>query len=443
MQAKHVLAVYARGILMAFQGKEFTPEMKDLVVNLKHHYDQEKRSGKSVSTKNAAGRVAVGLGIGEATVKRIMAARKKQGAHAVHPAIAEEKERGKPPYSLSLNLQPVIREFIRHKNLKGQKITAGEILDYLFQRHSVEIPMSTFLDSLDRFGFTYGTGKRRTALKEQDYVVLARRKYLRKKTANRNDDGSLKRPEVYLDETYINKNHSCQFTWYLEKDGPWVNKPSGKGPRVIVVHAITEKGWVENAQLIFDANRRTGDYHGQMNWDNFSKWFQNQLLPNIPDNSIIILDNAKYHNVFAEGAFPTSSTRKIALCDWLEKNDIPWTDDMLKPELYELCKKLAPAPEYKLDQISESAGHSILRTPQYHPELQPIETCWGIVKNYIAAHCDFTMKNFRKQLPSAFAKVTKNTCQTLVAKVVKQEEKYWTEDYKLYQESESVGDLDC
>ncbi len=428
---------------MAFQGKEFTPEIKDLVVNLKHHYDQEKRSGKSVSTKNAAGRVAVGLGIGEATVKRIMAARKKQGTHAVHPAIAEEKERGKPPYRLSLNLQPVIREFIRQKNLKGQKITAGEILDYLFQRHSVEIPMSTFLDSLDRFGFTYGTGKRRTALKEQGYVVLARRKYLRKKIANRNDDGSLKRPEVYLDETYINKNHSCQFTWYLEEDGPWVNKPSGKGPRVIVVHAITEKGWVENAQLIFDANRRTGDYHGQMNWDNFSKWFQNQLLPNIPDNSIIILDNAKYHNVFAESAFPTSSTRKIALCDWLEKNDIPWTDDMLKPELYELCKRLAPAPEYKLDQIAESAGHSILRTPQYHPELQPIETCWGIVKNYIAAHCDFTMKNFRKQLPPAFAKVTKNTCQTLVAKVVKQEEKYWTEDYKLYQESESVGDLDC
>ena len=90
-------AVFARGILMAFQGKEFSPEMKDLVVNLKHHYDQEKRSGKSVSTKNATGRVAAGLGIGEATVKRIMAAHKKQRTYAVHPAMAEEIERGKPP----------------------------------------------------------------------------------------------------------------------------------------------------------------------------------------------------------------------------------------------------------------------------------------------------------------------------------------------------------
>jgi len=34
--------------------------------------------------------------------------------------------------------------------------------------------------------------------------------------------------------------------------------------------------------------------------------------------------------------------------------------------------------------------HSILRTPQYHPELQPIETCWGIVKNHMADQCDFT-----------------------------------------------------
>jgi transposase len=414
---------------MAFQGKEFTPEMKQLIVNLKQHFDKEKKAGKTVSTRNAIGRVAHGLGVGEVTVKRIMADH-KQGKVLV----VEKKERGKPPCRLSLNLQPVIRDFIRQKNLKGQQISAEQIRKYLLQKHSVEIPMSTFLRSLSRLGFTYGVGKRRTALKEQDYVVLARRRYLRRKIANRNNDGSLKRPEVYLDETYINKNHSGQFTWYLEEDGPWVNKPSGKGPRVIVIHAITVNGWVDNAQLIFEANKRTGDYHGQMNWGNFWQWFETQLLPNIPANSLIILDNARYHNVFAESAFPISTTRKEVLCNWLDKNSIPWTTDMLKPELYELCKRLAPAPEYKLDQIAEAAGHSILRTPQYHPELQPIETCWGVVKNYMAAHCDFTMKNFREYLPLAFAKVTSRTCKSLIAKVVKQEEKYWIEDSKLYEE---------
>ena len=150
---------------MAFQGKEFTAEMKQLIVNLKQHFDEEKKTGTTVSTKNATGRVAKGLRVGEATVKRIMAAAKYKREKSV---VVEEKERGKPPYRLSLNLQPIIREFIRKKNLKGQKIRAEQIQEYLLQKHSVEIPMSTFLRSLNRLGFTYGTGKRRTALKEQD-----------------------------------------------------------------------------------------------------------------------------------------------------------------------------------------------------------------------------------------------------------------------------------
>jgi hypothetical protein len=54
----------------------------------------------------------------------------------------------------------------------------------------------------------------------------------------------------------------------------------------------------------------------------------------------------------------------------------------------------------------------------------------------MAAHCDFTMKNFREQLPSAFGKVKPRTCKNLIAKVVKQKEKYWAVDSTLYEEIE-------
>ena len=224
----------------------------------------------------------------------------------------------------------------------------------------------------------------------------ARRAYLRAKRGNRNADGSLKRPEVYLDETYINKNHSSRFTWYLGEDGPRVNKPSGVGPRFIIVHAITQDGWVPEAQLVFEAKRRTGDYHGQMNWENFSRWLTVQLLPHVPPNALIILDNAGYHTVFVEQAFPTRTTSREEMRAWLNRTHIPWRDDMLKSELLELCRRFSPTPEYQLDRIAAEHGHSILRTPPYHPELQPIETCWAIVKNYMADHCDFTMGNLRK-----------------------------------------------
>jgi transposase len=50
-------------------------------------------------------------------------------------------------------------------------------------------------------------------------------------------------------------------------------------------------------------------------------------------------------------------------------------------------------PTCAIDEIAAENGHKIIRTPPYHPELQPIETCWGVVKNEIARNGDFTMAN--------------------------------------------------
>jgi hypothetical protein len=60
-------------IAMSFQGKDFTPAMKQLVINLKLHFDEERKHSKEVSTRNPTLRTAQGLDIGEITVKRIMA----------------------------------------------------------------------------------------------------------------------------------------------------------------------------------------------------------------------------------------------------------------------------------------------------------------------------------------------------------------------------------
>jgi transposase len=414
---------------MSFQGKEFTPEMAQLVVNLKNYFKSEKKAGPTTSTKDPAKRAAEALGVGLATVKRIMA--KSVKPFEGQPATPPQKDRGKPAFRLSSNLQPPIRELIRKNNLNGQRIGIEKVREYILVTYQVSIPSTTLWRTLKRWGFVHGTGKKRSTLKEKEHVVLARRKYLRIKRANRKHDGSLIRPEVYIDETFVNKNHSSRFTWYLNKDGPWVNKPSGKGPRLIILHAITKDGWVKDAELVFQAKQQSGDYHGQMNWDNFSKWFTEQLLPNIPPRSLIILDNASYHNTLQDNAFPTSTSSKEQLRRWLTHNNYQWREDMLKSELFDLCKRLAPVPEFQLDKLAEKAGHDILRTPPYHPELQPIETCWAIVKNNLANNCDFTMPGLKQRLPNAFAAVQSSTCKEIIAKVVKQEEIYWKEDGKI------------
>jgi transposase len=168
-----------------------------------------------------------------------------------------------------------------------------------------------------------------------------------------------------------------------------------------------------------------------MHHELFSKWFSEQLLPNIPKHSLIIMDNAPYHNVLSPHSAPTASCKKDEIRAWLIKNRIPVREDCLKAEWVELLDKVAPAPTYALDELASQQGHEILRTPPYHPELQPIETCWAVVKNQIARKSKFTMAHLLEQLDDAFDSVTEETCSGLIKKVREVEDKYWREDARL------------
>ena len=250
---------------------------------------------------------------------------------------------------------------------------------------------------------------------------------------------------MYLDETFINKNYSgSDLSWYCndwEEDplldktfGPYINRPSGKGERLIILNAVTSHGWVKNAKLVFQAKTCSGDYHGSMDEDNFTKWFINQLLPNIPDNSVIIMDNAPYHNMYAADGVPALNSKKSDMQQWLSDNDVYFDKDFLRSQLIELINEHRPPREYKIDNLLRNDPRyinrniEILRTPQYHPELQPIEKCWAVLKQYMAQHCDFTMKGLRSNLNKSWSKVTKKTMNGIMEKVA-----YW-ENYHLEQD---------
>ena len=44
---------------------------------------------------------------------------------------------------------------------------------------------------------------------------------------------------------------------------------SGKGGRVIILHAGWERGWIPGACLVFRGKTGTGDYHNKMNINHF------------------------------------------------------------------------------------------------------------------------------------------------------------------------------
>lgn len=412
--------------MISCRGKPLTPETKKHIVSVKQYFDQNKLMPAEPSVK----RTAEAIGIGVATVKRIMADYNRDPNLLNEPT----KMRGRPVHSVSASYQESVRSYVRAANNKGEHITLADIRDFLKKEYADEsFHKATLARTLNRWGFEFGKGVRSQHLKEKDHVVAARQRYLREMRSNRvpGNNAATIRQEVYLDESYVNKNHSNDFIWYYGEDGPWVQKPTGKGERLIIINAITASGWIPGSKLVFKSTRKTGDYHGQMNWDLFKKWFTEMLLPNIPEHSLIIMDNAPYHNILSEHSPPTSKSSKKKIKEWLEQNKIYCRDDCLKPELVEILTKIAPEPIYAVDEIAASFGHKVLRTPPYHPELQPIETCWGVAKNHIARNCDFTVNNLIKQLDGGFNKVTAKTCAKIIAKVRKIEDEFWATDIKM------------
>ncbi|KAF0728925.1 hypothetical protein Ae201684P_003499 [Aphanomyces euteiches] len=105
----------------------------------------------------------------------------------------------------------------------------------LKSNYGVDVAVRTMRRVLVRMGFKHQKGRTRFYLAETDANVAFRAKYLRKKITNRCENGCPIQPEVYLDESYCNLNHSPRKIWINETK--LRKTKSGKGPRVCIVGA--------------------------------------------------------------------------------------------------------------------------------------------------------------------------------------------------------------
>lgn len=423
---------------MAGKGNTIITAEKEIVVRVKCYFDKEKKSSRknAYASKSSVTLTSLATNLSEISVKRIMAEFNKRSDFAP-PA-----PKGSNPYAIGESVKTLCQDIIRSHNINREHISLRLLVGILNDIYNIKTARETLRNSLFRWNILHGSVLRHTALRERDYVVNARREYLIRK---RQLDSS-NRMLVYLDETFINKNYSgSDLSWYCDdwKDdpaldrsyGPYINKPSGKGDRLIILNAVTNNGWINGAKLVFQAKSNSGDYHGSMDEHNFTKWFTEQLLPNIPNKAVIIMDNAPYHNTCMEDGVAPLTSKKIVLQQWLSEKKIAYGEDFLRPQLIELINEHRPPKIYKLDGMLKnnpkyrSRGIEILRTPQYHPELQPIEKCWAVMKQYMAKHCDFTLKGLHKNLEKAWTKVTARTMKGVMKKMT-----YW-QDYHFEQDS--------
>ena len=69
-----------------------------------------------------------------------------------------------------------------------------------------------------------------------------------------------------------------------------------------------------------------------------------------------------------------------------------------------------------MEQLLTDAGHRIIYTPPFCPEVQPIELLWATVKRKVAERATLhrSMTDTREQTEEAFESVTKMQCNDIV-----------------------------
>ena len=195
-----------------------------------------------------------------------------------------------------------------------------------------------------------------------------------------------------------------------------------------MVHAGGVEGWVPGADLVFRSKTNSADYHDEMNSEHFIEWFTQQLLPNIPPTSVIVLDNASYHNKQKDKP-PTTANRKHDIKRWLDEHNIEYDDKDIKKTLLEKVKQHRPAPLYLTDEAAHTQGHTVLQLPVAHCELNPIELAWASVKGYVAKYNKtYNLAEIERLTPDGFTHTTTDMWRNFCRHVVDIEHDYFEKD---------------
>lgn len=358
-------------------------QAREIVAKVYHFMKRESEANAPINLKKVQERVLQATGISESSLRRILKEDKNCRQAGTSFSTPNKIRRRKSVKSDLDNFDvAVVRRTVNDFHRQhGERPTLKSLLRVL--RENIDFKGSKWALSkiLKKIGFHWkkSTNNRKILVERFDIREL-RLNYLRKLTEYRGEN----RPIIYMDETYVHSTHSTPNAWTDTTSNAGLKTPVSKGQRLIIVHGGGEDGFVKDALLTFKSGKKSGDYHNDMNYENYERWVRTKLIPNLKPNSVVVIDNAPYHNK-QESPAPTTSTRKAEMIKWLSDRNIAHSNTMYKPELYSIIKMHKPSFKiYKIDDLFSKSGHTVLRLPPYHPDLNPIELIWSLLKGRVA-----------------------------------------------------------
>ena len=172
----------------------------------------------------------------------------------------------------------------------------------------------------------------------------------------------------------------------------------------------------------------SADYHDEMNSERYMKWLTERLLLRLEQQTVIILDNASYHNKQKDKA-PISNSNKNEIRQWLDQRNIQYSNTDIKKTQLDLVKQHRPEPLYLTDEAIHQYGHTVLRLPVAHCELIFNKLAWASVKGYVAKqNRDYNLRGVERLVPDGFEHKTADMWRRLCRHVVDVENGYFDKD---------------
>ncbi|XP_063630329.1 uncharacterized protein LOC134801640 [Cydia splendana] len=113
---------------------------------------------------------------------------------------------------------------------------------------------------------------------------------------------------------------------------------------------------------------------------NFASWIINDLLPLLPEKSVVVMQKYDHHDDVIKK--PTLYSVKEDMIEWLERTNVPFVEDMSKCELMSLIDTYTS----EIDEISvienslKLKGHQLLRLPVCIEDMTPAKHLLELIK---------------------------------------------------------------
>lgn len=355
------------GLSLLTPGNIIDTQTIELVENIAAFFEAEKQNGGPILLTALESRTKAATGLTGRTINHIVKHQNIKLKRKIH----RPKPNGRcRPYDKDL-VHPIIERVVK----ENPSTTLKTVQEILRNETKINFSIVSLSRIMHKLGFDFSETKSSNII--DDDMEDSRLYYADILQRYRN----LNRPIFYQDRWIGAEKLILSDDNESDSD----SEQSATDPRrFVVLHAASTDGFVKDACYIYPVTRENDtDQHAR---EQFEQWFEFVLLPKLPKNAVVVLNNVFNSDNEQNPESLTAKSHRKDIINWLDDRNIPFDPSMSKELLFEIYVR--PNLKDSLSSIQELSaskkGIKIVRTPPNASYLNPFRFIWKRIKRLVS-----------------------------------------------------------